>query len=129
MIRSMDLFDGEPYLGLAPRRWLRPFGYAALIVLAMYSPARLWLIDQAERHVHHEVQPMIDRLVEQSRPAENSRSISGAFCICSRREALAPHRGDKTRVLVVRDQLCQLMASLTAEARRYTVPARPFGAS
>ena len=66
MIRTVDVFDGEPYFGLLPRRWVRPFGYAVLIAVAVYSPARLSLIDQAERHVVHEVQPMLDRLVEQS---------------------------------------------------------------
>jgi hypothetical protein len=65
----MDLFDGEPYLGLMPRRLARKLGIVALVTIAVYSPARLWLINQAEHHVAHEIQPMIDRLTAQTSPA------------------------------------------------------------
>lgn len=69
MIRDMDAYDSEPFLDLLPRRWLRLLGYAALAALIASPAARLWLVDQAESHVLHEVQPMIDNLVQQVEPA------------------------------------------------------------
>lgn len=65
----MDLLDSEPYLRLLPRRLASALGIAAIVVLAVHSPSRLWLIEQAEHHVAHRVQPMIDGLINQSSPS------------------------------------------------------------
>lgn len=62
----MDVCDSEPFLGLFPRSWLRVIGYGALVALMLSPSARVWLVNQAEQHVLHEVQPMIDGLVQHS---------------------------------------------------------------
>ena len=79
----MDMFDGEPYLALVPRRWVRPFALAAFLAIALLPSVREWWFDQAERHVLHEMQPLLDDLRYQSEPTtqndpETSPSNSGA---------------------------------------------------
>jgi hypothetical protein len=60
----MDVFDGEPYLGLIPRGLVRALGWAAVLALAFVPQVRQWWIDQAEQHVLHEMQPLINELVK-----------------------------------------------------------------
>ncbi len=70
----MDVFDTEPYSGLVPRRWLRVAACAELLAITFATPAREWWFDQAERHLHHEMQPLIDRLIQQTEPSAPSSS-------------------------------------------------------
>lgn len=68
----MDVYDSEPYFGMLPKKWVRAFGYAALAALLVSPSARQWMVDQAEHHVLHEVRPMIDGLVEQVEPHDET---------------------------------------------------------
>lgn len=61
---AMDVFDGEPYAELMPRWLRRSVGWALLLSLAFLPAARDWLIAQAQQHVVHEIQPVLDNLVE-----------------------------------------------------------------
>ena len=60
----MDVFDGEPYVALMPRWLVRWIGWALLISIAGIPAARAWIIDQAQQHVLHEIQPLLDGLAE-----------------------------------------------------------------
>ena len=64
----MDAFEGEPFLDLVPRRLVKSLSIAAIATLALFAPARVWFVDQAQRHVLHEIQPMIDHLIMQAQP-------------------------------------------------------------
>lgn len=70
----MDVYDSEPFLGLFPKKWLRVVAYGAFVTLMFFSSARVWLVNQAEQHVLHEVQPIIDELVRNS----SSQTTTGA---------------------------------------------------
>jgi hypothetical protein len=74
---DVDIFDGEPYAGLMPRWLRRCVGWALLISIAFIPPARNWLFHQAQQHVIHEIQPLIDNLLElpaTGGPPDTSRS-------------------------------------------------------
>jgi hypothetical protein len=68
MIENVDIFDGEAYLPLVPRRLKKVAALAALIALAFIPPVRQWWIDQAMQHATHEIQPLINDLLRQSPP-------------------------------------------------------------
>ena len=65
----MDVFDGEPYTELMPRWLRRSIGWALLLSLAFIPAARDWIVGQAQQHVVHEMQPLLDNLVELSEPS------------------------------------------------------------
>lgn len=65
----MDVFDSEPYLGLVPRRWLRLPAWVALLAIVFVPGLSEWSYDQAVQHVRHQVQPLIERLIEQTAPS------------------------------------------------------------
>jgi hypothetical protein len=65
----MDVFDGEPYANLMPRRLMRFMEWALLISLAFNPAARDWIMGQAEQHVIHEMQPLLDNLVDLPEPS------------------------------------------------------------
>lgn len=76
MMDHMDLFDGEPYLPLLPRRLVRVAALGLLIALAFIPPVRQWWIDQAVKHATHEIQPLINDLLRQSQPSPSDRGPS-----------------------------------------------------
>jgi hypothetical protein len=61
----MDLFDGEPYVPLLPRRLVKFGALALLIALALIPSVRDWWIDQAVKHATHEIQPLINDMLPQ----------------------------------------------------------------
>lgn len=64
----LDLFDGDPYAPLLPRRLVWISAIALLIGLAVSPSVRRWWIDQAVKHATHEVQPLIKDLLRPSMP-------------------------------------------------------------
>lgn len=76
MIGHMDLFDGEPYLSLLPRRIVKVAAFALLIALALIPPVRQWWVDQAVKHATHEIQPLINDLLRQTEPSPPDRAPS-----------------------------------------------------
>jgi hypothetical protein len=74
----MDILDSEPYLQFAPKRVMQVVGFA---VLAVSASARAWVIDHADRHVRHEIQPMIDQIIKSTmtpaKPSPDGRDETG----------------------------------------------------
>ncbi len=64
----MDVFDSEPYLGLFPKWLTETCLLACMFCLAFVPPARDWIVDQAQRHVLHEIQPFMDDFVPERTP-------------------------------------------------------------
>ena len=57
-----DAFDAEPLFDLLPRRIQRWLARFALALIALVPGASGWLIQQAQIHVEHQMQPLIARL-------------------------------------------------------------------
>lgn len=74
----MNIFDAEPYLGLLPRGIQRILGLALVLCLAFVTPARDWFIGQAQQHVLHQIQPMLDNLIPTPDPSTPSAPIPPA---------------------------------------------------
>lgn len=72
MIDHMDLFDGEPYLSLVPRRLVKSGAFALLIALALIPSVRGWWIDQAVKHATHEIQPLINGMLRQAQSSPSA---------------------------------------------------------
>ncbi len=64
----MDVFDGEPYLGLLPRWVTRTAAWAVIVSIAFVPAARDWILGQATRHVMHQIQPVLEDLVPIGQP-------------------------------------------------------------
>jgi hypothetical protein len=69
MIDHMDLFDGEPYVSLLPRRLVKFGALTLLIALALIPSVRDWWMNQAVKHATHEIQPLINDVLRQARPS------------------------------------------------------------
>jgi hypothetical protein len=77
----MDLFDGEPYADLMPRRPRRLIGWTLFLAIAFIPAARNWVVDQAQQHVVHEIRPLLGHLDEgptSSTPARRDHGRSSA---------------------------------------------------
>ena len=68
----MNIFDAEPYAGLLPRWIQRILGLTLIFCLAFVTPARDWIINQAQQHVLHQIQPMLDNLMPTPDPSTPS---------------------------------------------------------
>lgn len=66
----MDLLDFEPIAALAPKRLLEVASFGFIVVLAVSSDARDFLVDQAIRHAQHEIQPLIDQILTDAAGAD-----------------------------------------------------------
>jgi hypothetical protein len=56
-----------------PRWLMRSIGWVLLMWIALIPATRGWIIDQAQEHVRHDVQPLLDNLTEvpvSSKPAD-----------------------------------------------------------
>lgn len=74
IIDHMDLFDGEPYVSLLPRRLVKFGGFALLIALAVIPSVRDWWIDQAVKHATHEIQPLFNAMLHPAQPSPSAPS-------------------------------------------------------
>lgn len=52
---AKDVFDFDWVLDIAPRKVVAPFALSALLTLAYVPASRDWFIEQAQRHVTHEL--------------------------------------------------------------------------
>jgi hypothetical protein len=59
----MDAFDAEPWLDLLPRRIQRGLARILIAVLVIVPAATPWLIAQAQTHIEHEIQPLVEKLI------------------------------------------------------------------
>jgi hypothetical protein len=62
----VDIFDSDPYVGLMPKRWRQIAGLIALVALMTLQPVRQWFVSQAEAHATHEIQPIINGLIQKT---------------------------------------------------------------
>jgi hypothetical protein len=59
----VNIFDADPFVGLLPQWVQRILGLTLVFCLAFVTPARDWFINQAQQHVLHQIQPMLDNLM------------------------------------------------------------------
>jgi hypothetical protein len=59
-----------------PKRWRRLAGLTALVALMPLQPVRQWFVSRAHQHAAHEVQPIINSLIQKTANGQQPQGLT-----------------------------------------------------